>query len=109
MTPLFDTLYVTLAVVLWTIVALGFALAVFSRKIRDTTWERIALGCVSVTAAGNGCRVVVLGWVNEGGLVHAGAMALLVVVLVYKHARNKPNPLPHDKTDRAPLGQLPEL
>lgn len=109
MTPLFETFFVTIAAALWVVVSIGFAIAVFSPKIRDTTWERIALGCVSVTAAGNACRVLLLGWVNEGGLVHAAAMALLVVVLVRKHARNTPTPLPRDKTGPAPLGEIHEL
>ncbi|NMU88423.1 hypothetical protein HGQ98_00785, partial [Achromobacter ruhlandii] len=46
------TLWAVLAFVSWLIVAGGAVLAVFSRAIKDTTFERIGLAAVSLTATG---------------------------------------------------------
>lgn len=107
MTIYSNPMQIYLAALCYFVVSAGSCLAVFSKKIKDTTLERMAHGCVCITAAGTGCRIVYQGWISEGGLYFAAALAVLVLVLVGKHLKATPTALPRDKTSPAPLSPMP--
>lgn len=81
------TLWAVLAFVSWLIVAGGAVLAVFSRAVKDTTFERIGLAAVCLTATGAACRVVVAGWASAGDAALAASAAFYVAVVTAKHIR----------------------
>lgn len=81
------TLWAVLAFVSWLIVAGGAVLAVFSRAIKDTTFERIGLAAVSLTATGAACRVFIAGWASAGDAALAASAAFYVAAVTAKHIR----------------------
>lgn len=81
------TLWAVLAFVSWLIVAGGALLAVFSRAIKDTTFERIGLAAVSLTATGAACRIFVAGWASAGDAALAASAAFYVAAMTAKHIR----------------------
>ncbi|OAS91965.1 hypothetical protein A6I77_04030 [Achromobacter xylosoxidans] len=81
------TLWAVLAFVSWLIVAGGAVLAVFSRAIKDTTFERIGLAAVSLTATGAACRIFMAGWASAGDAAHAASAAFYVAAVTAKHIR----------------------
>lgn len=92
------TAHAVLSIACWVIVGLGATLAVFSRTVRDTTAERIALGAIAIGAFATACRVIRQGWVSEGGLFISAALAFYVLAIAVKHWRGEPSTLPNDKT-----------
>ncbi|CAB3947247.1 hypothetical protein [Achromobacter dolens] len=81
------TLWAVLAFVSWLIVAGGAVLAVFSRAIKDTTFERIGLAAVSLTATGAACRIFMAGWASAGDAALAASAAFYVAAVTAKHIR----------------------
>ncbi len=81
------TLWAVLAFVSWLIVAGGAVLAVFSRAIKDTTFERIGLAAVSLTATGAACRIFIAGWASAGDAALAASAAFYVAAVTAKHIR----------------------
>lgn len=81
------TLWAVLAFVSWLIVAGGAVLAVFSRAIKDTTFERIGLAAVSLTATGAACRIFLAGWASAGDAALAASAAFYVAAVTAKHIR----------------------
>lgn len=81
------TLWAVLAFVSWLIVAGGAVLAVFSRAIKDTTFERIGLAAVSLTATGAACRIFMAGWASAGDAALAASTAFYVAAVTAKHIR----------------------
>lgn len=81
------TLWAVLAFVSWLIVAGGAVLAVFSRAIKDTTFERIGLAAVSLTATGAACRIFMAGWASAGDAALAASAAFYVAAMTAKHIR----------------------
>lgn len=81
------TLWAVLAFVSWLIVAGGAVLAVFSRAIKDTTFERIGLAAVSLTATGAACRIFIAGWASAGDVALAASAAFYVAAVTAKHIR----------------------
>ncbi|BEG78485.1 hypothetical protein HBIAX_05587 [Achromobacter xylosoxidans] len=81
------TLWAVLAFVSWLIVAGGAVLAVFSRAIKDTTFERIGLAAVSLTATGAACRIFMAGWASAGDAALAASAAFYVAAVSAKHIR----------------------
>ncbi|GAB1830119.1 hypothetical protein MyNCGM70_29970 [Achromobacter xylosoxidans] len=81
------TLWAVLAFVSWLIVAGGAVLAVFSRTIKDTTFERIGLAAVSLTATGAACRIFIAGWASAGDAALAASAAFYVAAVTAKHIR----------------------
>jgi hypothetical protein len=92
------TAHAVVSVICWLVVGLGATLAVFSRTVKDTTAERMALACIAIGAIATGCRVIRQGWVSEGGLFISGALAFYVVAIAVKHWRGEPSHLPADKS-----------
>ena len=82
------TLWAVLAFVCWLIVAGGAALAVFARGIKDTTFERIGLSAVCLTATGAACRIFVAGWASAGDAALAASAAFYVAAVTAKHIRS---------------------
>jgi heme/copper-type cytochrome/quinol oxidase subunit 1 len=97
------TLHGVLAAFFWAIVGAGATAAVYSKRIRDTTWERVALSGVAIMAFATSCRVIRAGLVSEGSLLLSGFLALYVVAVVAKHLRKHPPTTPRDKSERMPL------
>lgn len=97
------TLHGVLAALFWFIVGVGATLAVFSKRIRDTTAERVALSGVAIMAFATSCRVIRAGLVSEGGLLLSAFLAMYVVAVVAKHLRKHPPTTPRDKSERMPL------
>lgn len=97
------TAHAVISSISWFIVGCGATYAVFSPRIRDTFWERVALSAVALTCVGTSFRVGRQGWISEGFLIMSVAMALYVVVIVAKHIRGGKCALPKDKTRPAPL------
>lgn len=81
------TLWAALAFVSWLVVAGGAVLAVFSRAIKDTTFERIGLAAVSLTATGAACRIFIAGWASAGDAALAASAAFYVAAVTAKHIR----------------------
>lgn len=81
------TLWAVLAFVSWLIVAGGAVLAVFSRAIKDTTFERIGLAAISLTATGAACRIFMAGWASAGDAALAASAAFYVAAVTAKHIR----------------------
>ncbi|WP_338615706.1 hypothetical protein [Achromobacter sp. E1] len=82
------TLWAVLAFVCWLVVAGGAALAVFSRGIKDTTFERIGLSAIGLTATGAACRIFVAGWASAGDAALAASAAFYVAAVTAKHIRS---------------------
>lgn len=92
------TLHGVLSAFFWCIVGAGATAAVYSKRIRDTTAERIGLAGVAIMAFATACRVIRAGWVSEGGLMLSAFLALYVLAVVAKHMRKHPPTKPRDKT-----------
>lgn len=97
------TAHAVISSICWFIVGCGATYAVFSPKIRDTFWERVALSAVALCSVGTSFRVGRQGWISEGFLMMSIALAIYVVVIVAKHLRGGKCALPRDKTRPAPL------
>lgn len=97
------TAHAVISSICWFIVGCGATYAVFSPKIRDTFWERVALSAVALCSVGTAFRVGRQGWISEGFLMMSIALAIYVIVIVGKHIRGVRYPTPRDKTRPAPL------
>jgi len=97
------TTHAVLSVGCWFIVGLGATAAVFSRTVRDTTPERVALAAMAIAAFATGCRVIRQGWISEGFLFLSASAACYVLAVAYKHWRGEPEELPADKSRPAEL------
>jgi len=97
------TLLNTLASLFWLVVAFGATAAVFSKRIRDTTMERLGLGGVAIGAFAAAWRSFRGAFVSDGGLLLSGFLALYVVAVVAKHMRPEHPTIPKDKSGRMPL------
>ncbi len=84
----FITTQAAISVACWFIASMGAAVAVFSRRIEDTVTERIGLAAISVGTFGTGCRIIKQGWVTDGGMFLAVALAFYVCALFWKHLKN---------------------
>lgn len=69
----------------WIVIAGCAAMAVYSRRIQDTTMERLALSIVSIGALGSACRIVQQGWISDGAWFTSAGLAFYCVVVVWKH------------------------
>lgn len=90
--------YAVISCICWFIVGAAATYAVFSRKIRDTLWERVALSAIGICSIGTAFRVGRQGWITDGFLFISVALAFYVLIIVYKHARGIKCKLPKDKT-----------
>ena len=89
------TLEALVASVCWVIVSLGFGLAVYSRRVKDTVLESVALSTVCIAAAGTAYRISKSGTLAEQSMWLGVAIAAWVVVIAIKTMRQ---PAPKDES-----------
>lgn len=97
------TILNTLSSLFWLVLAIGATVAVFSKRIRDTTMERLGLAGVAIGALAAAWRTLRGSAVTDGSLWLSGFIALYVVAVIAKHLRPEHPTLPKDKSERMPL------
>lgn len=95
------TTHAVVSCICWFIVGCGATYAVFSPKVKDTLWERIALSAVGLFSIGTSFRVGRQGWITEGFLFISVALAFYVLIVIIKHLRGGRCSLPRDKRPSA--------
>lgn len=80
-----------LGAVSWIVVAIGAAWAVFSAKIQDNVFERIALSTISIAAASRGMYLLDRGEAPLDAVLAPAALAFYVIVIFCKHRCKKWN------------------
>lgn len=87
MTSYVVTTHAIISVICFGIFGLGCTFAVFSGRVRDTTFERIALAWVALASFGTAARVIKNGWISEGGLALSMGLAFYICTILVKKWR----------------------